>query len=136
MSTSNTTHSAQQDDDTRRCADRLSHYAIRLSRLIRLCDPALVIDAGDTTAELTSGLHREVRADLKREYDTGDHRALTAAETITQRALYGAYTALSPGSIPRSIRMLAEARKSHRVIRAALGELGHRPVAARDEPTT
>ena len=106
--------------------ERLSHHETQLGRLVRLCDPGLVIDPGDATPLFTSALHQQVRVALRRDYETGDQRALSVAQVITQSALYGARAELRPGPIPRSSRMLAEARKALRVIRQALADLEQR----------
>lgn len=126
MPAQDSTSPRERTDTAQRCVERLSHYETRLASLIRLCDPRLVIDSGDATPLFTSTLHREVRADLRRDYDAGDQRALSTAQVLTQSALYGAYAELSPGLIPRSSRMLAEARKALRMIQAALAELQQR----------
>lgn len=113
----------EHTDTTQRCVERLAHHETQLGRLIRLCDPSLVIDTGDATPLFTSALHQEVRVALRRDYDTGDQRALSVAQVTTQSALYGAYSELSPGGIRRSSRMLAEARKALRAIQGALAEV-------------
>jgi hypothetical protein len=119
-------HTGEEIDTAQACAERLSHHEAQLHHLVRLCDPRMVIDAGDATPLFTSALHQEARVALRRDYDFGDRPGLSVAQVLTQSALYGAYSELSPGPIPRSPRMRAEARKALRVIQRARAQVRQR----------
>ena len=107
------TRARERPNTTQGCVARLSHHETQLGRLVGLCDPGLEIDPGDATPLFPRALHQQVRVALRRDYETGDQRALSVAQVITQSALYGARAELRPGPIPpRSSRMLAEARQA------------------------
>ena len=77
-------------------------------------------------------MYRESRNELRQDYDAGEKGHLSTAElTYVQPALYGAYTEMSGGSALRPQRMLAEAKKAHRVIDGTLVELGSRVAKVR-----
>jgi len=101
--------------------ERLTQYANRLDQLIRACKMS-----DEESADLATALHQDIRAELRKEYDAGDRRALSVAEAVTQAALYGAHAELSAGSMPRSERMLTEARKARRMIAGALADIENR----------
>ena len=107
----------QTATDARRNRERLTQNADRLDQLVRVCEMS-----DDESADVATALHQDIRRELRQDYDAGDHRALSVAEAVTQVALYGAHAELSAGSMPRSGRMLTEARKARRVIGGALAE--------------
>ena len=116
-------------DDERRGLDRLTHHADRLDQVIRLLgDPIRVIRTrGDIIDDLAHALYREIRLELRQDYDAGEQRKLSKAERVyVQPALYGAYAELNGGSVPRPQRMLNEAEKAYGVIHGALVECRER----------
>ena len=111
----------QTATDAGRNLERLTQHAGRLDQLVRVCEMS-----DDESAALATPLHQDIRTAVREDYDAGDHRALSVAEAVTQAALYGAHAELSAGSMPRSERMLTEARKARRVIGGALAACENR----------
>ncbi len=112
-------------DDERRGLDLLTHHADRLDKLIRaLGDPVGVVRTRGDIDDLAHALYREIRLELRQDYDAGEKGQLWKAElAYVQPALYGAYAELSRGSALRPQRMMNEAKKAHRVIDGALVDL-------------
>ena len=111
----------QTATDANHAPERLTQHVDRLDQLIRACTMS-----DDESADLATALHQHIRIELRKDYDAGDHRALSVAEAVTQAALYGAHAELSAGSMPRSERMLTEARKARRVLGGALADVENR----------
>jgi hypothetical protein len=112
--------------NSQRCLDRLSHHANRVDKLIRLLgDPVGVDRSREPLDDLTQAMYREIRFELKREYDAGEDKGTwSKADAVSLTALYDAYAALGAGTL-RPQRMLNNAHRARRVLASARLDIEH-----------